>query len=74
MSITWWSAGTHQPSAMAQRFPTGLGSPSTPSLGKGHGNRDNSPSRMTVMGLGRNPSPPGHKVLYSAVEKGSQGG
>lgn len=31
------------------------------------------PSRMTVMGLGRKPSPPGHKVLYSAVEKVSQG-
>lgn len=25
------------------------------------------------MGLGRKPSPPGHKVLYSAVEKISQG-
>lgn len=24
------------------------------------------PSRMTVMGLGRKPSPPGHRVLYSA--------
>lgn len=25
-----------------------------------------SPSKMTVMGLGRNPSPPGHRVLYTA--------
>lgn len=25
------------------------------------------PSKMTVMGLGLNPSPPGHSVLYSAV-------
>lgn len=30
------------------------------------------PSRMTVMGLGRKPSPPGHRVLYSAVGKVSQ--
>lgn len=27
------------------------------------------PSRMTVMGLGRKPSPPGHSVLYSAVRR-----
>lgn len=27
------------------------------------------PSRMTVMGLGRKPSPPGHRVLYSAVRR-----
>lgn len=26
------------------------------------------------MGLGRKPSPPGHRVLYSAVEKVSQEG
>ncbi len=27
------------------------------------------PSRMTVIGLGRKPSPPGHSVLYSAVRR-----
>lgn len=30
---------------------------------------DCSPSRITVMGLGLNPSPPGQRVLYSAIEK-----
>lgn len=29
----------------------------------------NSPSRMTVMALGRKPSPPGHRVLYSAARE-----
>lgn len=28
-----------------------------------------SPSRMTVTGLGRKPSPSGHKVLYSAARE-----
>lgn len=27
------------------------------------------PSKMTVMGFGLNPSPPGQRVLYSAINK-----
>lgn len=71
--ITRWSGARQapsQPSAMADSAHTGLGSPPAPKpLVRGPGGQVSLPSRMTVMGLGRKPSPPGHKVLYSAVEK-----